>query len=343
MPVDLRDAASSRFKFIATSPESRATQIAKLSKGELDALVVPRAGESDRYDIHVRDSVGWQEEFETAFVPGHFHVVGAQKGVPRDTLDALRSKSEFFLQVHSSTQRSQPRAIYAITIAFMIIVVMGVMGALNVILQGVVNEKFGRISEMVLSAIPARTWIDGKLIAATLHGIKTTLVYSMYGALAALVLGFVTTEVLAEGVVNVTTLLGTLGGCALGLLFWSCGFAAVAALMPNAQSPVKNTFVFIPMTMLLMVLGGANDPSNPFMVFLSYFPMTSPFAMPVRLIHGTASAAEVAVSLLVLAVSCYVLRNFAVRVFSSAVLNASSNLGAWAYVRQTLRATASKG
>lgn len=326
-----------QFGFLPAVPATRATNFRRVADGTLDALLIPSA-DMRAFELHVRDVPIWREDLQAAFDPVRRRIIGAKLGLTPENVSLLEAQPTFSVHSHGAST-SKPEATYAVAIAFMVMVVMGVMGALNVILQGVVTEKFGRISEMVLSAIPAQVWIDGKLIAATAHGLKTTVLYSLYGCLAAILLGFLTLPVIQQIAADGLNLLLLLSVCGLGVAFWSCGFAAVAALMPSANSPIKNSFVFVPMSMLLMTLGGVKDPSNSFLIFLSYFPPSSAFAMPVRMLHGTASLASVGLSVALLVLACALLRSFTIGVFHNAVMDvADSKISLAGYLRNALRA-----
>jgi ABC-2 type transport system permease protein len=308
-------------EYVWASPEARQSSLNRVASGDVDGLVIPQDADWNNVKLLVRSIPPWVSELESSFDVARLHGLAPKLGLDSGDISIIRSTAKVETVVTAAEAGSDPRIVYGAAVAFMVMIIMGIMASLNVILHGVIGERFGRICEMVLATMPASTWIDGKLIAATLHGLKTTLLYSLYGAIAAILLGMVSfaqlTPLLADG----RTMLTSLFIAGLGLVFWNCAFAAVASLMPNPHSPIRNTFVFVPMTMLLMVIGGTKDPDNPFMLALSLLPPTAPFALPVRLIYGVATPVEIAVSIAILLVATVFLRTGCIRIFEEAALN----------------------
>ena len=89
------------------------------------------------------------------------------------------------------------------------------------IFQGLLGERFGHATEMILSAAPPGLWLDCKVAASILHGLKTVAVYGVYGAIGwTLMSGSASGDAtFAEGSWKV--MLGLLVFCLLGLMLWN--------------------------------------------------------------------------------------------------------------------------
>ncbi len=312
--------SSKKFQFVAVLPEKHSASDLSVKNGSLSGLVVPDASGSG-YELHVARTSSWVHGLEQEFAPVYRRILAQRFGLSDAESVTLFDTPSMRMKVAGGVEAPETTALYGLTIAFMVLTILGVITSLSIILQGISGEKFGRISEMILTAIPPKVWIDGKLIAATLHGLKTIVTYSLYSAVVAIILGLVSQSALVQILSNSALLSTVLLLCTLGLLLWNNIFAAVASLLPNAHSPVKNTLALVPMSFLLICLGGIKSPDNHFMVFLSIFPASAPFAMPVRLLSGAVSWIEVVSAFALLLISIVVLRALTIRIFARAVLN----------------------
>lgn len=314
----LTNPSSKRFSFIATAPEAHEDSIKKVYSGELAGLLVEQ--EPAIYRLYTSNRVHWQDALAESFTPIHLKISSQREGLSEQQFSEITRPLQLVSHAAEGTADSASSRSYSISICIMILTVMGVISALAIIMQGIAGEKFGRISEIVLAAITPAVWIDGKMIAAGLHGLKTVVSYAAYGVTAATILGIIDISHIYAAARDGHHLLIALASGALGLLFWSLIFALASTLLPNSTSPIRNTLILLPMTCLLLCLGGAKEPDNGFIVTLSFLPPTMPFAMPLRVISDTTSNWEIALSMILVVASSLCLRHFVINIFSEAVL-----------------------
>ncbi|UHH09651.1 ABC transporter permease [Luteimonas fraxinea] len=323
LPVE----ASDRFLFTAVPPSARASSLDELNAGRIDGLI--HEVSKGNYQLQTKDRVLWHEALVSDFTPIHQKLSSQRFGVSSADFMVLTTPPTIEPIAINAASTSSNSIGYGASIAILVLTILSIVSVLTLILQGIAGEKFGKISEIVLSAIPPSVWIDGKVIAALLHGLKTIFSYAIYGLAAALLLGFLTPQQMLESAHTAPMILLAALLSALGLLFWVMVFALVAALLPSAQSPIRNTLVLAPMTCLLLCLGGAKEPDNSFFVALSFFPPTMPFSMPLRIVSDTVAGWEIAVAILLLVATALLLRKLLIKVFSDSVLNTDESR-AWA-------------
>lgn len=327
VPVDVSDLSTKQYSIRSSLPSERESMMEELRDGRLGALLVPSSGGASAYVVHVADAWAWSEALKVDLAPATFRLAGVAQSVPLSVLDSLREGPALTLKVHSVADSRTEPTVKAASTVLAVILVLSVISTINVTVQAFASEKSGRVCEMVLSTIPIEVWLDGKLIAAALHGLKTGVVYLIYALLAAWAMGFMGEDRVAQLCDHAFTLSLVVVMCVAGGLFWNCAFSAVSAALSTEMSPARNTFVVLPMTALLLVMNGVNEPSNPFMVALSYLPITSMFAMPALLVQGQATISELALSLCVLLAGCWLLRAAAVRAFRSSIMRAAPTRG----------------
>lgn len=183
------------------------------------------------------------------------------------------------------------------------------------IATSVVEEKQSRIVEILLSAVPARSLLGGKVLGNTVLAVGQT---AAIGAVA--VLGLLLT---GQG-----ELLDMLTGPIVWfVIFFLVGFVLVAAMFASGAALVSRQedtgAVMMPTMMLIMtpyfvvIFLGENALA---MTIASYVPFSAPVAMPVRMFLGEAGWWEPLVSLGVLGLSAALTVALAARIYSNSLL-----------------------
>lgn len=183
------------------------------------------------------------------------------------------------------------------------------------IAQNTVQEKQSRIVEILLSTVPPRALLAGKILGNTVLAVGQI---AAIGAVA--VIGLVVT--------GQDQLLGLIGApVAWFVLFFLVGFILLAALFASAASLVSRIedtgSVLMPVIMLVMIPYFAviffND-NDLVLTIMSYVPFSAAVGMPVRLFLGTAEWWEPLLSLVILAGSALVVTAIGARIYSRSVL-----------------------
>jgi ABC-2 type transport system permease protein len=187
------------------------------------------------------------------------------------------------------------------------------------LLQGLSEEKESRILESLLCTLSADDLLAGKLLGLGAAGL--TLVGVWLGA--GLALGG---PMLAVAHVQVPAALVALALAyfLLGYLFYGGLMTAIGAVTNNMreaqQFAMMFTFaIFLPFILMTSILG---SPDGPTAVGLSLFPPTAPTTMLLRLALPSADvpAWQVALSLALLALTCWLVLRGAARVFRIGLL-----------------------
>ena len=190
---------------------------------------------------------------------------------------------------------------FVIPYAFAILFVITIFTTSGFLLQGVSEEKEGRIIEILLSSISPTQLLAGKILGLGALGMIQVLVW--IGAGVAL-LSAATAMFALAGVIKLS--LSTVG---LGLVYFVLGYLLFATLMAVAGSmgttqresqqiaSIFSLAAAIPfMTIGIMFA----NPHSPLAVALSYFPLTSPVMMLLRIGFSDVPASQIAISLALL-------------------------------------------
>ncbi|WP_205791382.1 ABC transporter permease [Microbacterium sulfonylureivorans] len=183
------------------------------------------------------------------------------------------------------------------------------------IAQSVVEEKQTRVVELLISAIPVRSLLAGKVIGNTVLAMGQILILA-----AVAIVGLTVTDQ--------TALLQGLGGpIAWFAVFFLFGFILLASLFAAAASMVSRQedigSTTTPLTMLVMapyflVIFFFDNPLV--LGIMSYVPFSAPVGMPMRLFLGTAQWWEPLLSLAILIATCIAAILVGARIYENSLL-----------------------
>jgi len=184
------------------------------------------------------------------------------------------------------------------------------------IAQSVTEEKQTRIVEILVASVPVRALLAGKVAALTLLA---------FGQIALIALVAFVGMRIGDLDPRVAGLIGpTIGWFlpffTLGFIMLATLWAGVGALaarqedIAGASTPLQMA-VMLPFFAVLFLTD-----NEPVMRILSYVPLSSPIAMPVRLFNGDAAGWEPIVALALLAVAAVVFLGVGARVYEGSLL-----------------------
>ncbi len=217
---------------------------------------------------------------------------------------------------------------YILGLIFGLVFMMAALSFGSPIATSVVEEKQTRIIEILLSAIPARVLLAGKVIGNTLLAITQILLLVVVAVIGLIVTG--QTEMLQ----------GFGAPLVWFAVFFLFGFVLIATMFAAAGSLVSRQedvgSVYTPMMLLIMapfylVLFLGENPLV--MTILSYVPFSAPVAMPIRLFFNEASWWEPLGALVILLATCAVVVLIGAKIYENSLLK----MGARVKLSEALR------
>lgn len=187
---------------------------------------------------------------------------------------------------------------FVVPYVFSILFVITLFTASGFLLQGVSEEKEGRIIELLLSSISPTQLLAGKILGLGAVGLIQVAVW--VGAGAVLLTTAVALFALA-GVINIS-----LTSVMLGLVYFVLGYLLFATLMAVAGSmgttqresqQIAGIFSFAAAIPWMAIGFMFANPNAPLAVVLSYIPVTAPVMMLIRLGFGQVPAGQIVISL----------------------------------------------
>ncbi|WP_067195644.1 ABC transporter permease [Microbacterium sp. XT11] len=283
--------------FTSKNPEATSVAVTGETASVVEAL--PNVKVTEVADRAEAEKLLRAEDVEAAVLPSDDelgYTVVALKDAPGSIVSGLSVSPAVEILEPATTN---PLLRYFIAIGFGLVFFMAASTFGATIAQSVVEEKQTRVVEVLLSAIPARTLLAGKVIGNTVLAMAQILALAAIATIGLIVTG--QREVLAG-----------LGAPIIWFaVFFLFGFVLLAALYAAAASMVSRMEDIGSTTTPIMMLVMApyilviifND--NPLVLtIMSYVPFSAPVGMPMRLFVGEAQWWEPLVSLVILLASC---------------------------------------
>lgn len=218
---------------------------------------------------------------------------------------------------------------YFLGLAFGLIFMMAAITFGTPITTSVVEEKQTRVVEILLSAIPARILLAGKVIGNTILVMAQILLL-----VAVLTIGLTVSgqqqflEVLSAPILWFVVFFF------FGFILLAAMFAAAGALVSRQEDVGATMTPLIYLTMIpyfLVIFLGENALV---MTIMSYVPFSAPVAMPIRLFFGEALWWEPLLSLAVMLVTCAAMVILGGKIYENSLLK----MGGRVKFREALRA-----
>lgn len=202
------------------------------------------------------------------------------------------------------------------------------------VLTGVLEEKTSRVVEIIVSAVPPRALMAGKVLGIGLLGLGQLVLVGTIGLVAAVAAGV--TEVPLALVPAVGSILVWF---VLGFAFYAVGYAAAGSLVSrqeDAQSAASPLAMLVLGAYFVSLFVVSPDPDGIPAMICSFIPFTAPLSMPARVAQGAVAPWEIAVSITSMLVSTWLMIRLAAGIYERSLLRTGAPIRLWTAIRETL-------
>jgi ABC-2 type transport system permease protein len=202
----------------------------------------------------------------------------------------------------------------------------------------ITGEKQLRITEQIVSAIKPQVWMDGKIFGITLTGLMSMLTYTVISILGGMLFFQFTNVpfVTISNYIHLPSIALFLVFSLMGILIWNAVLAAIASVITDPNNSAKSSLMMLPILFVLASFLVLRDPDSSMALFLSFFPLTSATALPMRWVVTDMLWWHLPVSFLLLCCTFYVFRRLAAKIFRVSILM-SGKEPSWAEVWKMAR------
>jgi ABC-2 type transport system permease protein len=241
--------------------------------------------------------------------------------VPSETVDRIESPAKLVVTRLTETgEVATEQGGYGNVVIpgiFSLLLALSLMLSSTYLIQGLGDEKESRLIEVLLSSVSTRQLLVGKVLGLGAAGLVQVAVWLasmplLLNLASSTLGGFISTIQLPANFI----VLGVVY-FVLGYLMFASLSAGVGAISPNARdgqqlAMIYTLFTYVPLwfSSILFVF-----PNSPIWVVLTIFPVTAPIAVMLKLGVSGVAAWELAVSIVVLALSVIGAMFLAVKAF----------------------------
>lgn len=297
-------------------PASAADSLrAEVGRRRLKGLLIVRS--PDDAELHVSKDPVWRGSLERVLSQARQRQRLAEARLEPTRVAALLAPMRVDVRMHEGERKVRSTRFWGVAaMTFMLLALF--TGAANVFVS-ITGEKQLRVTEQVVSAVRPQAWMDGKILGLTAVALVSALNMSIA------VFTFLMWRTRDRGGVDalgaspgmVLVFLTMMG---LGCLFWLALFGAVAATIDDPNSSTRSALLFLPMLSAAPAAMIITQPDGVLARVVSLVPLTSPTALPVRMILGTPAWWEIAASIAILAASVWWVRLVAGRIYHFGML-----------------------
>lgn len=194
----------------------------------------------------------------------------------------------------------------------------------NLVLTGVAEEKASRVVEVLLTRIPARALLAGKVVGIGLLGLFQFAITALAALLATIPTGSVDLPAVTGGVLAWVVVWFILGFALYAMLYGALG--SLASRTEDAQNVAGPLSYVLLAGYWACLFAVGENPDGIWSRTLSLFPATAPLAMPGRIALGATSWWEPALAVAITVATIAVLVGLAGRVYSNAILHTGPTL-----------------
>ena len=212
----------------------------------------------------------------------------------------------------------------ALAAASLFFTFMGILAYGQWVAYGVIEEKAGRVVEVVLSAVTPRQLLTAKVVSIGLLGFSQLLIVGFLVLLLGGLLGVVELPDATGGAFVIIV-----GWFLLGFAFYAAGYAASGALVRSAQdaSDAVGGFNLLLMVGYFTAVSSLIAERDTLVTQIaSFVPITAPLTMPMRMVRGDVAFWEGAVSVGIMLVATYGMIRLGARVFRRGIIRVGMKL-----------------
>ncbi|MCE8425997.1 MAG: ABC transporter permease [Candidatus Methanoperedens sp.] len=243
-------------------------------------------------------------------------------GENKELLERLKDPiiGEYFTISEGGKIRENGFSAFLVPIAFAAFFMFSIFTSSIFLLQGIVEEKESRVMEILLSSVSYRELLTGKIFGLGAVGLTQIIIWQIIGIgiLSSAQRGIMLSKL------NVSPGLLVIGSgyFILGYLVFACIMAGVGAVATTSREGQQMAGIFtitgaMPLIISQFIIA---NPGSILSAFLSYFPLTSPITMIIRLSAGEVKFYELMISLIILTISILIIIEMSVRIFRASLL-----------------------
>ena len=308
---------ATRLRFVP-APADSAERTRQLDEGDLGGILTRRVDGS--FDLLVKKDPRYLTELRGILTDVVRRERLTESGLRVSQLEAILAPPEVSVRFTDPGRQRAGLAERLIAAMFLGLVIMSVFTSMAYLLTGITGEKQLRVTESITAIIPPQAWIDGKILGIGAYSLAT-IANMVVGSILLVSAARLAWDFPIPGIIVRPGVVGILiVFSALAVAMWNAAFAAFASTIDDPNTSTRTSIMFLPFLPMAMSVPVLRDPDHIASRVLALFPLTSPSAMPLRVLLSNPGPVEVIVSVALLVGTVWLFRRLAGRIFEIGML-----------------------
>lgn len=265
--------------------------------------------------IHTLSGKKWLQQLETELQRYSRQQSAKRLGLSGEQLMMLEQPVDISTQFLDQSYKGKDTPEKIIAMGVLILLLVGLSAAFGQVLISVTSEKQQRVTEQLIAIVTPQQWMDGKVLGHSLSAMKAMVTSAIVMLLGLTVISIFSDKSQNLSWLSLNVILWLIPFALAGVLLCANFMGAIAASIDDPNSSGKSAVMMItwlPMVLTFLVI---DSPSGMGMTILSWLPVTSFAAMPVRMAMVEVPWWQALLSLTLLIAAVFWMRRVAGRVF----------------------------
>lgn len=271
--------------------------------------------QDDQLVVHTLTGKKWLQQLDEVLQQHYRHQTAEQMGLNAVQLAALEQPVTIETRYLDQAYKGKDTPEKMIAMGALILLFVGLSTAFGQVLVSITGEKQQRVTEQLYAIVTPQQWMDGKVLGHSFSALKAMVTSALVMLLSFAVVSLFTKKAVDLSWLDISVVLWLIPFALLGVVLCASFMGAIAASIDDPNNSGKSAVMMItwlPMVFTFIVI---DSPAGIGMTILSFVPLTSFAAMPVKMAMVTVPWWQPLLSLLLLLATVYWMRRVAGRVF----------------------------
>ncbi|PKM17631.1 MAG: sodium ABC transporter permease [Gammaproteobacteria bacterium HGW-Gammaproteobacteria-15] len=265
--------------------------------------------------VHTVTGKKWLQQLDEVLQKHYRHLAAQQMGLDGAQLLALEQPVQIETRYLDQAYKGKDTPEKMIAIGALILLFVGLSTAFGQVLVSITGEKQQRVTEQLYAIVKPQQWMDGKVLGHSFSALKAMLTSALVMLLSFAVVSLFAKKTVDLSWLDISVVLWLIPFALLGVVLCASFMGAIAASIDDPNNSGKSAVMMITWLPMILTFIVIDSPAGMGMTLLSFIPLTSFAAMPVKMAMVTMPWWQPLLSLLLLLATVYWMRRVAGRVF----------------------------
>lgn len=266
-------------------PADTAQQVTQALGKDWDLLLMTHEG---KLELVGEKSTSWLEKLTPQLQRWHQQQLIAALPLSAEQQQIIDTLPEVAISfTRESAEEEQARKLKRIVgMVFLGVLMTGFFASFGLMFTAITGEKQQRVTEQLLTLVSPREWIDGKIIGVSLFSLKTIVTYGVIAFLVIQGVSIIAGKASLSIPLGIGDILCMLGFLIMGVLLLNTFLAGFTATIDDPNHSGRTVVMLLPSLLIGSVFVVMDNAEGQAMQILSWLPLTSFGAMPLRVMSS---------------------------------------------------------